>query len=222
MSLNVLNAIGNAASHSDVARDVASSRLSQKQRLEDRRNELSQGRRDQVAIAGNTTPDSIDAEIRAAKSTNAKLWNASFSCDPAWITRDQTKEFCGGLAKLEAKKAAAIKRDEIERQLAKLDAQDVEAPPSAVDSYVANMGRFIGLLGYSVDDKAKELIAASRDWLKGIGVELLAAFGPAALLALLSRPAGHQHQAPQPQPQPQRKPEKAAKAKPRRSSRKPR
>ena len=212
VSLNVLNAIGNAASHSDVARDVASSRLSQKQRLEDRRNELSQGRRDQVAIAGNTTPDSIDAEIRAAKSTNAKLWNASFSCDPAWITRDQTKEFCGGLAKLEAKKAAAIKRDEIERQLAKLDAQDVEAPPSAVDSYVANMGRFIGLLGYSVDDKAKELIAASRDWLKGIGVELLAAFGPAALLSLLSRPAGHQHQAPQPQPQPQRKPEKAAKA----------
>jgi hypothetical protein len=212
VSLNVLNAIGNAASHSDVARDVASSRLSQKQRLEDRRNELSQGRRDQVAIAGNTTPDSIDAEIRAAKSTNAKLWNASFSCDPAWITRDQTKEFCGGLAKLEAKKAAAIKRDEIERQLAKLDAQDVEAPPSAVDSYVANMGRFIGLLGYSVDDKAKELIAASRDWLKGIGVELLAAFGPAALLSLLSRPAGHQHQAPQSQPQPQRKPEKAAKA----------
>ena len=39
-----------------------------------------------------------------------------------------------------------------------------------------------------MDDKAKELIASSRDWLKGVGVELLAAFGPAALLALLSRP----------------------------------
>jgi hypothetical protein len=88
----------------------------------------------------------------------------------------------------------------------------VEAPPAAVESYVANIGRFLGLLGYSVDDKAKELIAASRDWLKGIGVELLAAFGPAALLSLLSSPAGHQRQAPQPQPQPARRPEKTAKA----------
>ena len=74
------------------------------------------------------------------------------------------------------------------------------------------MGRFIGLLGYTVDDKAKELIAASRDWLKGVGVELLAAFGPAALLSLLARSAHQPNQAPQPQPQPQRKPKKAAKA----------
>jgi hypothetical protein len=43
VSLNVLNAIGNAASHSDVARDVASSQSLKKQRLADRRNELSQG-----------------------------------------------------------------------------------------------------------------------------------------------------------------------------------
>ena len=112
---------------------------------------------------------------------------------------------------LEAKKAAAVRRDQIDAELAKLDAKDVEAPPAAVDSYVANMARFLGLLGYTVDDRAKELIAASRDWLKGIGVELLAAFGPAALLTLLSRPA---HPAPQTAPQAQRKPEEAAKAKP--------
>jgi hypothetical protein len=48
---------------------------------------------------------------------------------------------------------------------------------------VANISRFLGLLGYSVNDQVKELIAASRDWLKGVGVELLAAFGPAALLS---------------------------------------
>jgi len=213
VSLNVLNAIGNAASHSDVARDNASSQIEKKSRIVARRSELSQGRKEQVAIAGNTTPESIEAEIRAAKSANSKLWNASFSCDPGWITKDATRKFCSEIAELEAKKAAAIKRDEIDRQLADLDARDVEAPPSAIDSYVANIGRFLGLLGYSVDAKAKELIAASRDWLKGVGVELLAAFGPAALLALLSRPAGHQHQAPQQQPQPQRKPEKGAKAK---------
>jgi hypothetical protein len=75
------------------------------------------------------------------------------------------------------------------------------------------MSRFIVLLGYVVDDKAKELIAASRDWLKGVGVELLAAFGPAVLLALLSRPVQRSAPAPQAQPQAHRKPEKAMKEK---------
>jgi hypothetical protein len=213
VALNVLNAIGNAASHSDVARDVASSQAERKGRIVARRFELSQGRKEQVAIAGAATPESVEAEIQAAKAADAKRWNATDGCDLAKITAGPTRTFCASLAELEKKRAAAVRRDQIDADLAKIDAQDVEAPPAAVDSYVANMGRFIGLLGYEVNDRAKELIAASRDWLKGVGVELLAAFGPAALLALLSRPAGHQHQAPQPQPQPQRKPEKAAKAK---------
>ncbi len=212
VSLNVLNAIGNAASHSDVARDVASSQIEKKGRIVARRLELSQGRKEQANVAGAATPESVEADIRAAKAANSRLWSASFECDPRWITKDATREFCGNVAKLEAKKAAAVRRDEIDRQLAELDAKDVEAPPAAVDSYVANIGRFLSLLGYSIDAEAKELIAASRDWLKGIGVELLAAFGPAALLALLSRPGLPASQAPQAAPQPQRKPEKAAKA----------
>jgi hypothetical protein len=212
VSLNVLNAIGNAASHSDVARDNASSQAERKSRIVARRSELSQGRKELATVAGSATPESIDAEIRAAKAVNAKLWNTSFSCDPGWMTKEATRKFCGEIAGFEAKRAAAVKRDEIDRQLAELDTKDIEAPPAPVESYVANIGRFLGLLGYSVDDRAKELIAASRDWLKGIGVELLAAFGPAALLALLSRPALPQSQAPQAAPQAQRKPEKAAKA----------
>jgi hypothetical protein len=33
------------------------------QRLDDRRKELSQGRKEQVAIAGNATPESVEAEL---------------------------------------------------------------------------------------------------------------------------------------------------------------
>jgi hypothetical protein len=135
-------------------------------------------RKEQVAIAGNTTPESIQAQIQAAIAADAKRWQASDKCNPDAISQPMTRVFCEGIHQLEAKKAAAIKRDEIDRQLAELDAKDIEAPPAAVDSYVANMGRFLGLLGYTVDNKAKELLAASRDWLKGVGVELLAAFGP--------------------------------------------
>ena len=220
VSLNVLNAIGNAASHSDVSRDVASSQIEKKSRIVAKRSELSQARKEQAIVAGAATPESFEAEIRAAKAANSRLWSASFECDPRWITKDATREFCSGVAELEKKRAAAARRDQIDADLAKIDANDVEAPPAAVESYVANMGRFLSLLGYSIDDKAKELIAASRDWLKGIGVELLAAFGPAALLALFSRPAlpaSRQSQAPggaQAAPPAQRKPVEAAIAKP--------
>src|SRR3974377_848693 len=48
VSLNVLNGIGNAASHSDVARDNASSQMEKKGRIVARRSELSHGRMDQI------------------------------------------------------------------------------------------------------------------------------------------------------------------------------
>jgi hypothetical protein len=187
VSLNVLNAIGNAANHSDVSRGLASSQQEKARRLAEKRAQLSQGRAEMVAIAGTVTPESFDADIRAAKAANSRLWNASQECDPSFVTRDVTREFCASLAALDKKRAATSRRDQIDAELASLDAKSMEAAPAAVESYVANMARFISLFGYEVDDKAKDLIASSRDWGKGVGVELLAAFGPAALLSLLGR-----------------------------------
>jgi hypothetical protein len=213
VSLNILNAIGNAASHSDVSRDGASSRAEKVRRLVERRLQLSQARSEMVAIAGAATAESIEAEAKALKAKEARLWTASFSCDPSWITKEATKAFCSEVATLEAKRSAAVRRDAIDAQLASLDEKDESAPPAAVESYVANMARFLGMLGYEVDDKAKELIVASRDWLKGIGVELLAAFGPAALLSLLGRLGLQRPTGIPATPEAQRKAEKATKAK---------
>ena len=212
VGLNVLNAIGNAASHSDVSRDLASSQAEKARRLAERRSQLSQGRAEIVAFAGSATPESLEAEAKALKAREARLWSLSFQCDPNWITKDATKAFCAEVATLEAKKAAAVRRDQIDAQLAALDEKDVRASPSAVESYVSNMARFLGALGYAVDDKAKELIASSRDWLKGVGVELLAAFGPAAMLALFGR-VGQYHPAAQVEPRARYQPEKATKPK---------
>ena len=207
LSLNVLNAIGNAASASDVSRSLASSQSSRAQRLAEQRSQLSQSRKDQVAVAGNTTPESIDADMRAAKATNARLWSSTFECDPRWSTREFAREFCSSIAEMEKKRAAATRRDEIDRDLAALDNQNVDAAPAPIDSYVANVARFMSMMGFSVDDHRKELLASSRDWLKGVGVELLAALGPAALLSLLLHPVAPS----QASPQAQRKPEKPVK-----------
>ena len=55
--------------------------------------------------------------------------------------------------------------------------------------------------GYQVSEKDKLAIVRARDWSKAIGVEVLAAFGPAALLGLFLRGGS----APLPMPKPQQR-----------------
>jgi hypothetical protein len=108
--------------------------MEKKGRIVARRNELSQGRKEQVAIAGNTTPESIQAQIQAAIAADAKRWQASDKCNPDAISQPMTRAFCEGIHQLEAKKAAAIKRDEIDRQLAIPFGQHEDIPcPKGVD-----------------------------------------------------------------------------------------
>jgi hypothetical protein len=56
----------------------------------------------------------------------------------------------------------------------------------------------LGLLGYAVTGDGKVLIASLRDWGKAAGVELLAGFGPSALLLILWRITGPRPPAPLP------------------------
>jgi hypothetical protein len=189
ISLNVLNAIGNAATFSEGSRDDRTSQIQGKQELQEKLASLSQARKTQVAVAGEATPESITSEIQAAKAADANRWNASGQCDIAQITIGATRAFCSNIASLEAKLAAARARVQIDEKKALLDKQAGAAAPSSADPFAENIASFLGLLGYEVDGRAKILIRAAQDWGKAIGVELLAGFGPAGLLLLLGRPA---------------------------------
>ncbi|MGA7325451.1 MAG: hypothetical protein WBX25_13415 [Rhodomicrobium sp.] len=184
LALNISNAIGNAAAHSEGSREDRSSQIERKQRLEKTLATWSQARKAQFDLAGDATPKSIESEIQAAKAVDAKRWNATGGCDVARITAGPTRVFCEGIAKLEAKLAAARKRDELDAKIANLD-KDRAAAPTSLDPFADNIARAIGMLGYAVDADGKVLIATARDWAKAAGVELLAAFGPAALLLML-------------------------------------
>jgi hypothetical protein len=185
VTLNCLNAIGNAATASDHLSDDRRSQIERKQRLATMRGQWSQARKAQFEVAGDTTPEAFEAEIQSKKAADAKRWISTESCDPLKITAGPSREFCAAIAELERKKAAAVKRDDLDQHLADLDTKDAVAAPSTVDSYADNIGRLVTAFGYTIGEREKALIASSRDWLKGIGVELLAAFGPAALLFLL-------------------------------------
>ena len=207
LALNVMNALANVAAHSDHFRDQNRAKMVAVSDLSSQRHQLSQRRADQAKVAGEETPEAIEAEAKALKASNAKLWSNTYSCDPAWATRDAAREFCASLADLEKKKAAAVKRDQIDAQIAKLDdkAEAKGDAPSTVDSFADAMAEGFAAFGYSVDDKGKIAITRARDWGKAIGVEILAGFGPSGLLLLLLRAGGHspkiERPAPQPKPQ---------------------
>lgn len=186
LCLNCTNAIANLASHTDNARDAARANIQAALVSSAQREALTDGRRALARAAGESTPDSIAAEIKAAQAANSRLWQASNGCDPNSITRDVTRAFCKGIADLESKRAAAAKRDVIDARLASMM---VMAAPSTVDSFADAMADGLEMFGWRVDEKAKLALVRARDWSKAIGVELLAAFGPAALLGLLLRPS---------------------------------
>ena len=121
LALNGMNAIANLASHTDHSRDENRAKMQTAADISRQRDELAERRKEHAKLAGEATPDSIEAEIKASKAANSGLWRASQSCDANSITRDVTRAFCKNLADLEAKKAAATKRDAIDASLAKLD-----------------------------------------------------------------------------------------------------
>ena len=199
LAINVFNALGNAAAHSEHGREDRTSQIREHARVERLSSQWSQARKEQAEIAGSATPESIQADADALKAANSSKWQLTEGCNPEKITAGPSRTFCADLAKLAAKKAAAVKRDDLDAKLTGLDGKDTGAVPESADPFADNVARMLGLLGYAVSDDGKVLIASLRDWGKAIGVELLAGFGPSALLLILGRIGGGHETAPVPQ-----------------------
>jgi hypothetical protein len=197
LGLNIFNALGNAAAHSEGSRDLRTAQIRAFATIEQQRSQWSQARKAQAEAAGDATPESVEAEIQAAKAKDAARWQSTGSCNPEKITAGLSRTFCANLALLTAKKAAALRRDELDGKIAALEATlAAGAPPESADPFAENVTRMLGLLGYAVTVEGKVLIATLRDWGKAAGVELLAGFGPSALLLILWRMTGQRPSAP--------------------------
>lgn len=186
VTLNIMNALGNAATYSDHSRDQKRAQIQAAAIILSQRSQLSQ-RRDEVAkVAEEATPKSLEADIDARKSQEAQRWRLSEGCKIEAVKGEAMRTFCKEVADLEKKKAMAIKRDEIDAQLAKLDEKvgDVAEVPSTTDSFEDSMAEGLESLGFHVNDKAR--ITTARNWGKAIGVEIMAGFGPGAILYFLA------------------------------------
>ncbi len=183
LSLNIANALGNSARHSDDSREGRNAQIERRSQRSQALAQARKGREAQAAVAGEATPDSIASELESRKAAGARFWAATEGCRLEKITGPSQREFCAGLAALEAKRAAALKRDQLDARIAELGKDEGTAPGSA-DPFADSIGSLLSTVG--IDVANPKIIAASRDWAKAIGVELLAAFGPAALLLLFA------------------------------------
>jgi hypothetical protein len=129
--MSMFTAIRNVGGIRETAMEARQAHDEAKEDLRAKRTSLTERRAAQAKLAGGeASPESIEAQIKTAKAANSKAWQASFSCNPNWITKDDTRKFCGELAKLEARKAAAIERDKLQGLIDGLDVK-AEAPQAS-------------------------------------------------------------------------------------------
>ena len=150
-----------------------------------RLSQLSQRRKIVADVAGEDAVAGIEAEIGAAKASGASSWRATDGCNVEKITAGASRKFCAGIGALEARRAAAVKRDELDKEIGALNGKEPSGPvPSSDDPQAESLSEFLQTVGYQVSLKR---IAAALSWGTGIGVEVMAATFPAGILSILSK-----------------------------------
>jgi hypothetical protein len=161
------------------ARMVAASQLaSQRSRLETRRAA-------QAEIAGEGAVATLETVVEALKISDPTRWRQTNGCTPDKVTT--SREFCLQVAEARKKVAAAVERDKIDGELRSIPSLGTEAVPKVADAYVANMTALLSEMGLKPSER---LVAAEEAMTRVLGLEPLAAFGPACWLGFLNLTAG--------------------------------
>ena len=183
-AINLTTALSNVSGISAEAISGRGGVIEQKGSVSGQIAKLTAAREAQEKIAWELATETIEGNMQALIASDSTRWKASDHCNPDKVTQPETRSLCDAIAKEKAKKAAAEKRDEIDTKLAELRKKEVFGGPDAKDPYAESLARFLSVFGFTFSDEGKSLLSASKDWGKAIGLELMAAFGPMALVAL--------------------------------------
>jgi hypothetical protein len=137
----------------------------------------SQKRAALVALAGETPSATYEADIQAAIAKDIGRWNATGQCRD--ITAKASGTFCAGIATLQGKKTAAVEREKLDEESAKAPKAKVER---SVDPFADTFPVFAAGFGIKVE---KEMARPHITGVRSIQLELIAAFGPMTLLAIM-------------------------------------
>jgi hypothetical protein len=140
----------------------------------------------QAKLAGEAAVGTLEADLQLVIASDPRQWQASSQCEDPDGSR--TGAFCIRVAAAKAKIAAAKERDKLDVELSKLRAEAKAAGPvpTTADAYSENVAALLGMiLGRKLSADEKRVIRAHYDVVRAIGLELVAAVGPAFHLLLV-------------------------------------
>lgn len=191
-SCNVMNALGLVESHRAAGQSGAKTEIGKRASLVAEKSRLGGALvAQQVALSGRTESQLV-ADISARKTQD--VWRRSKSC--ADVTLPASRLWCADMFSLEAELASVRKVAELQSNLDAVERELRDTPDGVVVD--AQAEGIAALFGLSVEDAGRLV-----DALTAVGIELLAALGPALVMIAAGRAhAPVQRPAPVVQPAP--------------------
>lgn len=189
--VNTVVAFDNASHRSDDRSDHRRSAIIAAQKASSQRSQWSQGRNSAALIvadggaieAGEVPVATLQAERASAIASDARRWAATGECDASKITAGASMTFCAGIAKLDARIAAAKRRDELDAKIAALDAKrEGQEIPAAADAFSEAIVSVLAIFNVNVSEEGRRSLVTLKDLLRSVALEVIAAMGPTAWL----------------------------------------
>lgn len=119
----------------------------------------------------------IQAELAQLQASN--IYARTKGCAPTEVTLSESEVYCGKVAKVMAKLAAAKKSDDLMKEQKRIwaDLTAVEDAPSAADPQASTLAILIGA-GTNIDKNTEKITKAGISGLFALIAEIMAAFGP--------------------------------------------
>jgi hypothetical protein len=186
LAFNFSNAVGLAGGERDSRREGRESQIARVNKAEARLSKVQSFVADYRAIAGDGTPEMVDAELIGLRGD--PVFSRSKNC--ADVTLPDSKAHCGKIAEALRRKGAAEQLRELERErrdlVAKLDGWG--AAPSSPDAKVDRIASLLALM-MPITKAGESWVGVGLDVVTALLIELLGAFlPPIAGVLLLPRP----------------------------------
>lgn len=184
--LNCMVAFDHASTRSDHRSDHRATIAQTAEKQRSQRSQWSQSRAEAATVARETPAKTIEAEIQQYILKDSRRYNATGECDPKMVTAGPSMTFCSELFRLRSVLEAARRRDDLDQKIADLDAKtEGKEVITATDPFAEGIANVVAIFGVEMSDRSKRALTSSKDVLRSLGLELVAAMGPTAWILIV-------------------------------------
>lgn len=192
--INVQNALTNLGRATDHESDQRRSQMKASSLVAEDGRKMVAARAEVAKLAGEQPPDVIEADIQRTIAADANRYRATSECDVQHITAGPSMTWCASINDMKAKKAAAIRRDDLDAQIKVLNAKSATMTTvSSDDPFADRVVMVMKIVGVHMSAEQRDALSSQKDVGKAVFYEIAATFGPTAWFIILGTAgaAGH-------------------------------